>query len=290
MLLRAGGAIDKLSSKLINDWINAATSNTDTSTKHKIKQQIIQLLQPMEQYNCIELVKDNNYNAIMNLILLGKKEQLNEICPVSGTTPLITSIIYENHIIINLLAEANHIDSIINLDQDNETVVNMISIRTNLVDINGRGPRGLSACHYASQKGNVEIIGTLLRVGADRNILSNDKNYTAFDIASLNNCHDAMNVLKYNPVSDSICILAKHGDWNGIRSLLLQGVSINSRQRHIKENGSRAVYELFSPLIAAVAYSQKDLVKNLLAVDGIDVNIQNQLGQTGIIIITIIVT
>ena len=288
MLLRAG-ATDKLSSKLINDWINAATSNTDISTKHKIKQQIIQLFQPMEQYNCIELVKDNNYNAIMNLILLGKKEQLNETCPVSGTTPLITSIIYENHIIINLLAEANHIDSIINLDQDNETVVNMVSIRTNLVDINGRGPRGLSACHYAAQKGNVEIIGTLLRVGADRNILSNDKNYTAFDIASLNNCHDAMNVLKYNPVSDSICILAKHGDWNGIRSLLLQGVSINSRQRHVKENGSK-LYELYSPLIAAVAYSQKDLVKNLLAVDGIDVNIQNQLGQTGIIIIIIVVT
>lgn len=96
----------------------------------------------------------------------------------------------------------------------------------------------------------------------------------------MNNFHDAVNILTYNP-TDSICLLAKEDNWVGVKSLLLQGVSINSRQRHTNENGSK-IYELYSPLIAAVAYNRKDILKNILLVEGIDVNMPNQLGQTAL--------
>ena len=271
MLLRAGASDDN-SSAIIKSWSNVV--NSDSKINQHIKNQIVQLFQTID-IPCVGLVKDNNYNAIMNLILLGKEEQLNESCPLSKTTPLIASIIYENHIIFNLLVEANHIDSIISLEQEDE--INMRSTNHVLISINKPAARGLTALMFASQKGIADMIGSLLRVGADRNLLSSDKNYTAFDIASLNNCLEAMNVLKYNPVTDSICLLAKQGDWVGVRSLILQGVSINSRQRHVNDKGAK-IYELYSPLIAATAFGQKDLLKNLLAVDGIDVDMANQLG------------
>lgn len=273
MLLRAGAHDDK-STAIINNW--KATAIADFTMKQKIKQQIIQLFESVD-VSCVVLVQDNNYNAIMTLVLLGRKEVLNKSCPITNTTPLIASILYESQVIFNLLIEANSIDLIINLDED-DTVINAVPTRNVLIDVNERGPRGLTSCMYATQKGNVEMIASLLRIGANRSLLSDD-NKTAFDIANLNNFVDAMNLLKYNKNRDSICILAARDDWIGVRSLIQQGVSVNSRQRHVRENHTR-INELYSPLISAVAYNKKEMVKSLLTVDGIDVNIQNTLGQT----------
>lgn len=117
---------------------------------------------------------------------------------------------------------------------------------------------------------------------------------------------DIINILRYDPNKISICAASKHGDWSVVRSLLNQGVSINytlpnkvssnnpnqttvnSKSRSNINNAStspshkddKAVSHMYSPLIAATAYNQTNLVTKFLKLKSININIRNNFQQT----------
>jgi hypothetical protein len=63
----------------------------------------------------------------------------------------------------------------------------------------------------------------LLQNGASREVV-NEKNQKPLDIATLKNFLECADVLRYDPVHVPICLAAKHGDWNVLHALLLQGL------------------------------------------------------------------
>jgi ankyrin repeat protein len=154
--------------------------------------------------------------------------------------------------------------------------------QTSLVlDINAQGRQGMTALHYAAQLGNASMVGLLLQYSAKRDI-TNQKGHIPLDIALANGHIDAANALRFDPNNVSICLAAKHGDWLVMKSLLCQGVSINKTKQHINPKTKDYVHELYTPLIAAVAYGQHSLIQQMLdsLSSELDVNQANLLGQT----------
>jgi ankyrin repeat protein len=153
--------------------------------------------------------------------------------------------------------------------------------KSNVVDIDGAGRNGMRALHYASQIGDIGIVGTLLQAGANREVFNN-KLHTPLDVCLANNHIAAANAIRFDPEKVSICLAAKHGDWTVMSALLCQGVSINTQRNHMGKNSDALQHELYTPLLAAVAYGQMEIVKQILDVPGVDVNLANPLNQTAL--------
>jgi serine/threonine-protein phosphatase 6 regulatory ankyrin repeat subunit B len=129
---------------------------------------------------------------------------------------------------------------------------------------NLQGKGGMTALHYASQLGDIKIVGLLLQYGAIRDI-KNTKGHIPLDIALANGNIDCANALRFDPAKVSICLAAKHGDWLVMKALLSQGISINTIKEHYsKDNPPQLIHELYTPLIAAISHGQLELVKNIL--------------------------
>eukprot|EP00981_Chlorochromonas_danica_P002428 scaffold471_cov318-Ochromonas_danica.AAC.19 len=174
-------------------------------------------------------------------------------------------------------------------NNNNTTIVTEVNTITN---------DGMTALHYASFNGNVEILSLLLNQSSpwttaiQRNVKNN--NYqTPLDVALAKNHVEAANMIKYDPNKVSICLAAKHGDITVMRALLLQGVSINAIRKHYlsppagsssSSRGTKALLEhdLYTPLLAATAFNQYQCVKYILSMDGVDINITNQIGHTAL--------
>lgn len=154
------------------------------------------------------------------------------------------------------------------------------------LNINQPGEKKNTALHYAAQTNSVQIVGLLLRHGADRN-LKNTENLTPLDYALGKGDTEIINCLKYDPKKVSICLAAKHGDLNVFVALMNQGVSVNAKLKHITDKGTS--HELTTPLIAAVHYEQTDFLRKILDPDitrqwpeKVDINGTNFLGQTAL--------
>jgi serine/threonine-protein phosphatase 6 regulatory ankyrin repeat subunit B len=203
------------------------------------------------QLQIYECAKDGNVGAVQALI--DQKVDVNTACPTRQFTPLIAAVFNSDLAMIDLL------------------------LKCPTLDINVKGRQGMTALHYASQIGNVEVVGRLLAARADRAI-QDDRGMLPRDVAERKGFTDVYNMLRFDPKQVSICLAAMHGDWLVIQSLLLQGVSVNTRQKHHSDKGWH--HERYTPLIAAVAYNKVEVVKKLLAQPNIDVNLPNLLGQT----------
>lgn len=151
------------------------------------------------------------------------------------------------------------------------------------LDLNQTGRRGWTALHFAAQRGDAIMVGHLLHSGANRNPITTDGD-TPLDIAKRLGHQDAIDVLRYVPEKVSICLAARHGDWVVMSALLRQGVSINLRKPvAIADFPVSELHDMFSPLIAAVAYSQSELVEKILNVPLLEIDITNQRGSTALI-------
>jgi ankyrin repeat protein len=153
--------------------------------------------------------------------------------------------------------------------------------KTNVTDLDASGRNGMRALHYASQIGDIRIVGALLQAGANREVFNN-KLHTPLDVCIANNHIAAANAVRFDPEKVSICLAAKHGDWTVMQALLCQGVSINTQRNHQSKTTDQLQHELYTPLLAAVAYGQTEMVKHILDVPGVDVNLANSLNQTAL--------
>jgi ankyrin repeat protein len=158
--------------------------------------------------------------------------------------------------------------------------IKLVSKR-NIVDLDQSGRNGMRALHYASQIGDIRIVGALLQAGAAREVF-NDKLHTPLDVSLANDHIEAANAIRFDPERVSICLAAKHGDWTVMSALLCQGVSINTQRNHMSKTGDQLHHELFTPLLAAVAHGQAEVVKRILDVPGVNVNLANSLNQTAL--------
>lgn len=161
------------------------------------------------------------------------------------------------------------------------------------LNINRPGRNGMRALHYAAQCGNAAICGVLLEYGADRR-LTNDQDHTALNVATVNGHNEAANVLRYDPAEVPISLAAKHGDWVVLKSLLYQGIGINTIHTHYEKDTNNTIvcHELATVLIAAVAYGQDELFKNLMGGrevrayvhDQLQVDVRNVRGETALML------
>ena len=67
------------------------------------------------------------------------------------------------------------------------------------------------------------------------------------------------------------------GDWLVMRALMWQGVSINTQRQHV--GGKGVQHELHTPLIAAAAHGQVDLLKNILSLPELEIDAVNLVGN-----------
>lgn len=155
--------------------------------------------------------------------------------------------------------------------------------KSELLDINMVCRNGMTALHYAAQSGNPPIVGLLLRYGADRELL-NDQKQSPIMLATNNNHAAVVDVLRYDPAVVPINLAAKHGDWSVTYSLLLQGVSVNSFQRHYEKSSSIIIHSQATPLMSAISHNQVDYIKKLFAEcsEAIDTNQVNLKGETAL--------
>lgn len=165
------------------------------------------------------------------------------------------------------------------------------------IDIDFGGRNGMRALHYAAQVGDPLIVARLLQSGCNRHIL-NDHKSSALDIAlwqmKSNGSADGKfsvvaDLLKYDPAKVSSSFAAKHGDWSILNSLLSQGfpvnfvtpssINVDSFRGDISAVTSSILMEesLCCPLIAAAAFGQSHIVRNLLKIVDINVNIKSPL-------------
>lgn len=153
--------------------------------------------------------------------------------------------------------------------------------KTNTVDLDAAGRNGMRALHYASQIGDIRIVGALLQAGANREVFNN-KLHTPLDVCVANGHIAAANAIRFDPERVSICLAAKHGDWAVMQALLCQGVSINTQRNHLNKTTEALQHELYTPLLAAVAHGQHEIVKHILNVPDVDVNLTNLHNQTAL--------
>lgn len=158
--------------------------------------------------------------------------------------------------------------------------VKLVSKR-NIVDLDRAGRNGMRALHYASQIGDITIVGALLQAGAAREVF-NDKLHTPLDVCVANDHINAANAIRFDPEKVSICLAAKHGDWTVMSALLCQGVSINTKRNHMSKTGDQVQHELYTPLLAAAAHGQFEVMKKILDVPEVNVNLANSLNQTAL--------
>jgi ankyrin repeat protein len=232
-----------------------------------------------EIYN---LAREKNYHGVISLLRQGA--DINQADPNKGYTPLIAATFNQDYLMIELILRSQSIIAESSPLPDQAPGNIYTTVREPLkppifLDINASGRGGMRALHYAAQIGDVKILGRLLEAQADR-YLRNKKGLTAFDVALMNNHADAVNILRYDPTQISISMAARHGDWNVMKSLLNQGVSVNfTPQPNLSETPAP---EIYCPLIAAVAHGHIDVAKNLLLIPSVDVNIVNFEGQTAL--------
>jgi ankyrin repeat protein len=158
---------------------------------------------------------------------------------------------------------------------------NPLGRKHNVPDLDRPGRGGMRALHYACQIGDVNIVGALLQAGATREVF-NDKLHSPLDVCLANGHIDAANAIRFDPENVSICLAAKHGDWVVMRALLCQGVSINTQRQHMNRAGDAIQYELFTPLLAAVAHGQMEVVRHIVSHPDVDINLANGLNQTAL--------
>jgi ankyrin repeat protein len=206
------------------------------------------------------LAKMQDYDGVCALI--EQSVDVNSSCPVNSYTALIAAIFNRDIKIIEIL-----------LKQPN-------------IDVNKCGKNKMTALHHACEMGYVEGISLLLQAGADR-VSRNSLGETPLDCAVRNNNELAADCMRFDPQKISICLAAKHGDWRVMNALLSQGVSINARKKHFVDGaGNTAIsHELATPLIAAVAYNQKELVTSLITNTelNVDINATNEIGQSALV-------
>lgn len=153
--------------------------------------------------------------------------------------------------------------------------------KSNIIDIDCAGRSGMRALHYASQIGDIQIVGALLHAGATREVFNN-KLHTPLDVCLANGHVEVANAIRFDPEKVSICLAAKHGDWTVLSALLAQEVSINTERIHMNKINDTIQYELYTPLLAAVAYGQEVIVRKILEISDINVNLANPLNQTAL--------
>lgn len=249
-----------------------------------------------------EYAKERNYGAVRASLL--QAVDVNASCPQLGYTSLIAAVYTAEIPLIHLLLKAESIDhatctysaiwrkifraffrtqeahrqlawqganptSRVNPYQDvpydAEADVDYIDrkVRRNRLDLDRAGRGGMTALHYSAQAGYTPIVGLLLMHHATRNFL-NAAGHSALDVAVTNGHTDTANVLRYDIHRISICLAAKHGDWTVLQALLWQGVSVNVLKQHVHPQRASVHHELATPLIAAVAHGQREMVQHLL--------------------------
>lgn len=121
---------------------------------------------------------------------------------------------------------------------------------------------GMTALHHAAVLGRVDIMGVLLRFGANRTPLNVSGSTPLMLIMNKNK--EAADCLRYDPSKSSACVAARQGDWAAFSALLRQGVSVNIRTDH-PDIVKTQQHELYCPLISAAAYGQIEFLRNLLS-------------------------
>ena len=186
--------------------------------------------------------------------------------------------------------------------------------RSNMASSNYPGRFNMTPLHYCAQEGYGEMMALLLRCGGDR-YAKDDTGRTPLDIAAGKfeehseggversndegrNYNLTGTLLANDPAKCSICCAAGLGTWMDVKSLLMEGVDVNSvhlvasgggadwrferwkpwEEGDVAFEGAR--YELGGSLIAAAAYNRPDVLSSLLNIPGVDVNIRNGKGQT----------
>ncbi|CAM9168121.1 unnamed protein product, partial [Ectocarpus fasciculatus] len=194
-----------------------------------------------ENYKIYHCARDNCLHGVRALLDYG--EDPNAQCPVEEYTALIASVYNANDRICDvLLADA----------------------RTDL-NICLHSSRAMTALHYAAAMGNTVLCGKLLWAGANRTALTTDGKL-ALDMAVEFGHKDTADVLNFDPDKVSISLAAKHGDIRVTKALLAQGVTINTKRNHYIQNSLKN--QLYTPLIAAATYGQKNYITFLLELSG----------------------
>lgn len=245
-----------------------------------------------------EYAKNGDFFGVQALLYQGV--DVNEACPVKHYTALIAAVFNRDVKMVELLLKADEIaektqigrflsDGLVNvpmkqsnpyspLGKDSEKSDRQTIITSPLnLDLAGKG--GMTALHYAAQAGLSLLVGRLLKAGAQRD-LKNAKGHTPVDVALANGHKICANVLRFDPEKVSICLAAKHGDISVMEALLCQGVSINAKKDHTGAGGFQ--HDLYTPLIAACAYRQTELITAILTIPQVDLNIQNKIGMTAL--------
>ncbi len=248
-----------------------------------------------------DYARNKDIYTLKALLLQGV--DINAMSPSKGFNSLISAVYNQDLDMIKTIVQANKIYALTDYQESSwfdtfyqyfsSTVSNYYDYEKNIdiinqyiqkkakiqLDINITGRNDMTALHYAAQHGDANLVGLLLQYGAKRDVI-NQKKHVPLDIAIANGHIDAANALRFDPEKVSICLAAKHGDWLVMKALLCQGISINATRQHVHPQTKEILHELYTPLIAAVAYGQKDLVKQMLELPEIDVNVSNLLGQT----------
>eukprot|EP01035_Chromulina_nebulosa_P023030 gene23030-29843_t len=200
-----------------------------------------------------ELARDKNFRGVRALLLQGA--DVNAYCTNKKYTALIAAVYNRDFDMIELLLQSADLCQLTDASAIRDSLWFMSSAgepnpstassssanndgkeETNKLNLDMLGKGSMGALHYAAQLGETKIVGRLLQAGATRSLV-NDKGHSALDIAVTNGHLEAANVLRFEPAKVSICLAAKHGDWLVMRSLMWQGVSINTQRQHFGPKG-----------------------------------------------------
>ena len=125
------------------------------------------------------------------------------------------------------------------------------------VDVNLTDAHNRTALHYATQHGNHILICRLLALKIDRYIVD-IHGYAALDIAYI--CHphayDLHSILRYDPGVIPMNLAAKGDDWEVIKALLYQGVSLNQHFYPTSEAAITSITSLSSTHLAPTTSSK----------------------------------
>lgn len=208
------------------------------------------------------LARERKRDGVMSLLQQGCDP--NQHCPTSLYTALIAASFNNDIALIKVL------------------------LNCPTIDVNKSGQNQMTALHYACENSFIDVIALLLQNGASRDI-RNSYGETPLDCAVRNGHDSAADCIRFDPAKISICLAAKHGDLRVIEALVLQGVSINNRKRHIIDGKDEINHYLATPLIAAVSFGQKVLIKKLLSSTTfvIDVDMTDELGKSALVYATL---